>query len=74
MKNILSRSILSVALATSTGIVHSAVLEEIVVTAQQRAESLFAVSAPVSIRVLSSRLACITMVFSMVATSWREFQ
>ena len=40
MKNILSRSILPVAIASSAGVVHSAVLEEIVVTAQQRAESL----------------------------------
>ena len=48
MKNILSRSILSVAIAASAGIAHSAVLDEIIVTSQQRAESLQDVSVSVA--------------------------
>ncbi len=40
MKNILIRTILSVAIVSSAGVVHAALLEEIIVTAQQRAESL----------------------------------
>ena len=52
MKNILSRSILSVAIAASAGIAHSAVLDEIIVTSQQRAESLQDV--PVSVAAVTA--------------------
>ena len=52
MKKLFARSILSVAIASTAGIVHSAVLDEIVVTAQQRAESLQDV--PVSVAAVSA--------------------
>ena len=52
MKKLFIRSILSVAIASTAGIVHSAVLDEIVVTAQQRAESLQDV--PVSVAAVSA--------------------
>ena len=52
MKNILSRSILSLAIAASAGIAHSVVLDEIIVTAQQRAESLQDV--PVSVAAVTA--------------------
>ena len=52
MKNILSRSILSLAIAVPAGIAHSVVLDEIIVTAQQRAESLQDV--PVSVAAVTA--------------------
>lgn len=52
MKKILTKSILSVAIAASAGMVHAAVLEEVVVTAQQRAESLQDV--PVSVAAITA--------------------
>lgn len=52
MKKLFIRSILSVAIASTAGIVNSAVLDEIVVTAQQRAESLQDV--PVSVAAVTA--------------------
>ena len=52
MKKFLARSILSIVIASSVGVVHSAVLEEVIVTAQQRAESLQDV--PVSVAAVTA--------------------
>ena len=52
MKNIIYRSILPLAIAASAGIAHSVVLDEIIVTAQQRAESLQDV--PVSVAAVTA--------------------
>jgi len=40
MNQVLKKSLLALAITASTGAVNAAMLEEIVVTAQQRAESL----------------------------------
>ena len=52
MNNLIKKSLLAVAISASAGTVNSAVLEEVVVTAQQRAESLQDV--PVSVAAVTA--------------------